>query len=28
LDNIKNDIEEIKDLLKQFLNKWLPSEMI
>jgi hypothetical protein len=21
LDNIKNDIEEIKDLLKQFLNK-------
>jgi len=28
LDNMKKDIEEIKELLKQFLNKWLPGEMI
>jgi hypothetical protein len=28
LDNMKKDIEEIKELLKQFLSKWLPGEMI
>ena len=28
LDDMKKDIEEIKELLKQFLNKWLPGEMI
>jgi hypothetical protein len=25
---MRKDIDEIKEMLKQFLNKWLPSEII